>query len=221
MALFAKKCVFLLSTSRILKSKARSCIIMPSKERHFANFGEYLYWSYANLQMLHYAIKEGKHKYDRMCFMIRAKAFKAYNDGKWNIHDLMEFNVSKIQHNNYCWYCGKEMKPTNLTKDHVFPRSKGGNNDMDNIIMVCKACNSSKGNMDLFKWYTTVRKEWPPIDILIHYLKNIYLYSIDNGLMEKQFEELDNMNLPFDWHYIPIKYPTPELYITEDISINE
>lgn len=189
---------------------------MPLKERTYANFGEYLYWSYANLQMLHYAVSAGKHKYDRTCYMIRSKAFKAYKEGRWNIHDLLEFNVAKIQQNNYCWYCGKEIEPSKLTKDHVFPRSKGGNNDMDNIIMVCKTCNSSKGNMDLFEWYAEVRKEWPPISILVHYLKNIYLYAVDHDLMDKHLEELDKMNLPFKWQYIPIKYPLPEIYIEED-----
>lgn len=186
---------------------------MAKKERTYANFGEYLYWSYANLQMLHYALKAGKPRYDRMCFMIRAKAFKAYKEGRWNIHDLLEFNVAKIKENNYCWYCGKEMEPSKLTKDHVFPRSKGGANDMDNIIMVCKTCNSSKGNMDLFEWYCEVRKEWPPLNILIHYLKNIYLYSIDNGLLDKHAEEMDAMELPFKWQYIPLKYPQPEVYM--------
>jgi hypothetical protein len=174
---------------------------MAKKERTYENFGEYLYWSYANLQMLHYAINAGKKKYDRTCFMIRAKAFKAYKEGRWNIHDLLEFNVAKIQQNNYCWYCGKEMGPSKLTKDHVFPRSKGGDNDMDNIIMVCKTCNSSKGNMDLFEWYAEVRKEWPPINVLVHYLKNIYLYSIEHGLMDKHSEELGTMDLPFKWQY--------------------
>ena len=130
---------------------------MPTKkQRTYANFGEYLYWSYANLQMLHYALNAGKAKYDRMCYMIRSKAFKAYKEGRWNIHDLLEFNVEKIRQNNYCWYCGKELEPSKLTKDHVFPRSKGGDNDMDNIIMVYKTCNSSKGDMDLFEWYAVI-----------------------------------------------------------------
>ena len=179
----------------------------------FANFGEYLFWSYANLQMLCAALSMGKAKYDKSCYMIRAKAFKAYKEGRWNIHDLLEFNVAKIKENNYCWYCGKEMEPSKLTKDHVFPRSKGGANDMDNIIMVCKTCNSSKGNMDLFEWYCEVRKEWPPLNILVHYLKNIYLYSIDNRLMDKHAEEMDSMELPFKWQYIPLDYPQPEFYI--------
>ena len=179
----------------------------------FANFGEYLFWSYANLQMLCAALNMGTAKYDKSCYMIRAKAFRAYKEGRWNIHDLLEFNVSKIKENNYCWYCGKEMEPSKLTKDHVFPRSKGGTNVMDNIIMVCKTCNSSKGNMDLFEWYATVRKEWPPLNILIHYLKNIYLYSIENGLMDKHAEEMDAMELPFKWQYIPLDYPQPEVYM--------
>lgn len=69
------------------------------KERAFANFGELLYWSYANLQMLHYAIKARKLKYDRVCFMIRSKSFKAYKEGVWNIQDLMELNIIKIRKN--------------------------------------------------------------------------------------------------------------------------
>ena len=89
---------------------------------------------------------------------------------------------------------------------------------MDNIIMVCNSCNSGKGNMDLFKWYAEVRKEWPPFQVLIHYLKNIYLYSVENGLMEKQLEELDKMELPFDRHYVPSRYPSPDIYIKEEES---
>lgn len=88
--------------------------------------------------------------------MIRAKAFKAYKEGRWNIHDLLEINIAKIMENDYCWYCGKSMESSHLTKDHVFPKIKGGKNCIDNIIMVCKTCNSSKGKMDLFEWYNDI-----------------------------------------------------------------
>ncbi len=190
-------------------------ILKENEKRYprFANFGELLFWSYANLQMLFVAIKEDKTKYDRMCYMIRAKAFKAYKEGRWKIHDLFEFNIEKIKTNNYCWYCGKEMEPSKLTKDHVFPRIKGGKDCLDNIIMVCKTCNSSKGKMDLFEWYEEVREEWPPINVWVHYLKNIYLYSVENELMDMSLEEMDTMELPFKWRYIPLDYPQPEVYI--------
>lgn len=182
---------------------------------NFSNFGEFLYYAYANLQMLHYCISNGLEKYDRTCYMIRAKAYKAYKEGRWHIHDLLNENVSKIQQNDVCWYCGKAMSPKQLTKDHVFPRSKGGDNNMDNIIMTCKACNSSKGNMDLFKWYAEVRKEWPPLNVIVHYMKNIYLYCAANDLFDKSFDELNNMDLPFDWRYIPQKYPQPAAFLHE------
>lgn len=190
-------------------------IIQENEKRYprFATFGELLYWSYANLQMLFVAIKEGKPKYDRLCYMIRAKAFKAYKEGRWNIHDLFEFNIEKIKSNNYCWYCGQEMEPSKLTKDHVFPRAKGGKDCLDNIIMVCKTCNSSKGKMDLFEWYDEVRNEWPPINVWVHYMKNIYLYSVENGLMDKPLEEIDALDLPFKWRYIPLDFPQPECYL--------
>jgi hypothetical protein len=67
--------------------------------------------------------------------------------------------------------------------------------------------------MDLFEWYATVRKECPPLNILIHYLKNIYLNSVENGLMDKHAEEMDVMELPFKWQYIPLDYPQPEVYM--------
>lgn len=150
---------YLCTQCNLIKMTEELNIIKENAKRYprFQNFGEMLFWSYANLQMLFVARKEGKVKYDRICYMIRAKAFKAYKEGRWQIHDLFELNIEKIKSNNYCWYCGKEKPPSELTKDHVFPRIKGGKDSLDNIIMVCRTCNSSKGKMDLFEWYEEVR----------------------------------------------------------------
>ena len=98
-------------------------------------------------------------------------------------------------------HISKEMEPAKLTKDNVFARAKGGEDSLDNIIMVCKECNSSKGKMDLFEWYATIRKQWPPINVLVHYLKNIYLYSVDNGLMDKHLMILEYKESIGQWHY--------------------
>mgnify|MGYP006916044545 CR=1 FL=1 len=68
----------------------------------FASFGEYLFWAYANLQMLCAALNMGKAKYDKSCYMIRAKAFKAYKEGRWNIHDLL--NIKNNHNKNYILY---------------------------------------------------------------------------------------------------------------------
>ena len=36
----------------------------------------------------------------------------------------------------------------NLTVDHVVPRSKGGSDHLDNLQLLCAACNSLKGNRE-------------------------------------------------------------------------
>ena len=37
-------------------------------------------------------------------------------------------------------------------------------------------------------------------------------YCVENGLMDKHAEELDAMDLPFKWQYIPLDYPQPDVY---------
>ena len=43
-----------------------------------------------------------------------------------------------------CQYCGAR---SNLTVDHVIPRSKGGGSSWDNIVASCAPCNRRKGNL--------------------------------------------------------------------------
>ena len=42
-----------------------------------------------------------------------------------------------------CQYCGSR---TNLTVDHVIPRSKGGSSSWENIVASCAPCNRRKGD---------------------------------------------------------------------------
>lgn len=44
-----------------------------------------------------------------------------------------------------CVYCGKNAN----TVDHIIPRSKGGQDEADNLVPCCKSCNSSKKDKDL------------------------------------------------------------------------
>ena len=45
---------------------------------------------------------------------------------------------------NVCGYCGSEFSTSNLTRDHVHPRSKGGADDWTNVVSACGSCNRRK-----------------------------------------------------------------------------
>lgn len=46
-----------------------------------------------------------------------------------------------------CGYCGRVYRETNLTRDHITPRSRGGRDVWTNVITACKQCNNVKDSM--------------------------------------------------------------------------
>lgn len=46
---------------------------------------------------------------------------------------------------NRCQYCGNRFSTTDLSLDHVVPRSRGGASDWANIVCCCLTCNVRKG----------------------------------------------------------------------------
>ncbi len=43
-----------------------------------------------------------------------------------------------------CQYCGKKCRQTQITIDHVMPRSRGGKSSWDNLVAACIICNHKK-----------------------------------------------------------------------------
>jgi len=46
---------------------------------------------------------------------------------------------------NKCQYCGKRQPTSELSLDHVIPRSMGGKTAWENIVCACASCNVKKG----------------------------------------------------------------------------
>lgn len=56
-----------------------------------------------------------------------------------------------------CFWCHEEMSfearfhdpgnPLCATFDHLIPRSRGGGNDDDNLVLACRECNSARADM--------------------------------------------------------------------------
>ncbi|WP_026442693.1 HNH endonuclease [Pseudacidobacterium ailaaui] len=52
-----------------------------------------------------------------------------------------------LRDRNTCQYCGIVLPASELTLDHVIPRSRGGTSTWENLVACCHACNRKKGNL--------------------------------------------------------------------------
>jgi hypothetical protein len=102
-----------------------------------------------------------------------------------------------------CYYCGKELKLSNLNIDHIFPKLKGGKRNIENLAPVCKSCNSSKGSKTLEEYRSYLCKKKlknNPLSIpyfselQISYLKKTYNIKIELPSIKFYFEEIQSIN---------------------------
>ncbi len=179
---------------------------------------ELIYYSYANLAMAHTAVDKKQVKYAMFNFMIRAKLFKGLKDGTMNMRTIFDDEKIKLQTGQICNYCGSSNK---LALDHIFPQKYGGQDNAENLIFACRACNSSKGKKDLMEWMI-FRGQFLPLMIIRRYLKLTFNYCNQNGLLDKKIEELKDLELPFRIDFLPTNFPKPnELILNIEPKNNE
>jgi len=103
---------------------------------------ELIFWQYAKI--VSESAGMGKKNYG----MIMSTYKKLCNeDISWS-STVREW-VREREQNGICIYCGAADK---LTTDHILPTVCGGEDVPDNVVSVCKSCNSSKGCKGLYEW---------------------------------------------------------------------
>jgi len=128
------------------------------KKRHLlnreANIKRATEWNRKNKQRR----KEIKDKWrannrDRTNFLTRRYHYRRkHNAGSATFEQVMDlFKMFPI-----CPYCNKNKS---VSIDHMIPLSKGGTNDIDNLLPVCVSCNSQKRDKTI--------KEFRPILVMM------------------------------------------------------
>lgn len=86
---------------------------------------------------------------------------------------------------NECIYCGKK---DNLTTEHILPRDRNGPETVDNVIRVCKSCNSKKGDKRLYEYYTEKNRDKVPRIAEGKYLKLLYKLHEEQGTLDDHYD---------------------------------
>ena len=68
---------------------------------------------------------------------------RARKIGASGSHSIEQWNALLEKCGRRCTYCGRN--DIGLTRDHVIPLTRGGSDDISNIVPSCRSCNSRKG----------------------------------------------------------------------------
>jgi len=79
-------------------------------------------------------------------FAVEVNGQKVLSKRSWNRL------CSRVQarDNFTCFYCGTFDEQGQV--DHIIPLSRGGTDNLENLVWACQSCNSSKGDMTLQEW---------------------------------------------------------------------
>jgi len=74
--------------------------------------------------------------------IIRLKYYVKWIPKKSRFNRIGVFKRDKF----ICMYCGEQFKTSDLTIDHILPKSQGGHLSWHNCVCSCYSCNSKKGD---------------------------------------------------------------------------
>lgn len=139
-----------------------------------------IYWQYAKI--ISESAGMGKKNYGMIM-----NAYKKLCDGTMSWSTSVREWIKERDHDGRCIYCGGAEK---LTTDHLLPRSCGGEDILDNVVSVCKSCNSSKGNKGLYAWKKLDAKDHHHRISEGKYLKYLYQLHEEKGTLDATVGEL-------------------------------
>jgi len=82
--------------------------------------------------------------------------FKKLRDGEITISGTIREWEKEQELPKECVYC---RSTADLSTDHLIPRSRGGEESADNVVLACQSCNASRGEKGIFEWLGLKEKD--------------------------------------------------------------
>ena len=101
------------------------------------------YRKLANNYVANYRKRQGKLWNEKHCqHQQKRRALKA----QASIENISKEAISALYAQEICAYCKQQIARSKRSIDHVIPLCRGGAHSLDNLVMACISCNSSKRN---------------------------------------------------------------------------
>jgi HNH endonuclease len=133
--------------------------------KHVRTIRELIYWEYAKLV-------SGSAVGDRKNFRFVTYTYNRFKKNLIHPSSILTENKMLVESaSDLCAYCNCHEE---LEWEHIIPKSRGGAESIDNMVLCCKKCNCSKSDRDPFEWYGIERRYELPRIVLGKYLKLVY-----------------------------------------------
>ncbi len=116
--------------------------------------------------------------------------FKALKSGEATMSGTIREWQKEQELPRACVYCGTD---TNLQADHLVPRSRGGKDSADNMVLACGSCNASRNNRGIFQWLGLKEKDKLNRLVAGKYLKELYDMHDAKGTLDITQDTLATM----------------------------
>lgn len=97
--------------------------------------------------------------------------FMALRSGEANLSGPVRDWEKEQELPKCCVFCGADH---DLSTDHLIPRSRGGSDEADNLVLACSSCNSSRGNRGVFEFLGLKKKDQLHRLVAGKYLKELH-----------------------------------------------
>lgn len=107
-------------------------------------------------------------------------------EGRPSRADVWRFQSIQRQ-NGKCAYCGTQISYMNSEMDHIVPQAgEGSTNTRDNLVAVCRECNSSKSNIAFAVWAENTSRPGVSVQKAVERTRH---WVTDSGLRKPEFDK--------------------------------
>jgi len=116
--------------------------------------------------------------------------FKELKSGQITMSGTIREWQREHELSNECVFCGAKEE---LETDHLIPKSRGGPDSADNLVLSCKACNTSRNDRGVFEWLGLKKKDDLHRLVAGKYLKELYELHEKKGTLDISINNLQTL----------------------------